>query len=65
MAEHYTRNTVAAMAWCPRCKKQTMHRGGEVKLGPCLDCLERLDKEAKARQAQPTPSKDPRQRSLF
>lgn len=49
MAEHYTRNTVTAMAWCGPCGKRTPHRGGEVKLGACLECEKRLDDEHTAR----------------
>lgn len=44
MGEHFTRNTVAAAAWCKKCQKQTMHRVDGVKLGPCLDCIVELDR---------------------
>lgn len=40
--QHYTRNTVQAEAWCSKCHKMTAHRVDAPKLGPCLDCLERL-----------------------
>ena len=43
MTQHYTRNTVEASAWCAKCHKDTMHRIDGVKLGPCLDCLNRLE----------------------
>ena len=41
MSQHYTRNTVSAAAWCPRCRKQTQHRIDDRRIGPCLDCLAR------------------------
>lgn len=43
MGEHFTRNTVSAEAWCAKCQKRTQHRVDDVKLGPCLDCIARLD----------------------
>jgi ribosomal protein L44E len=42
MTQHFTRNTVSAAAWCPKCKKQTQHRIDGVRKGPCLDCIARL-----------------------
>lgn len=39
--QHYTRNTVEVSEWCRKCGKKTMHRVDGVKLGPCLDCLNR------------------------
>lgn len=39
MMEHFTRNTIEASAWCPKCGKNTQHRVDGVKLGPCIDCL--------------------------
>ena len=41
--QHFTRNTVASEAWCPRCRKPTMHRVDGVKLGPCLECIKRAE----------------------
>ena len=38
MTQHYTRNTVSAMAWCGKCGRQTEHRIDGVKRGPCLEC---------------------------
>ena len=45
MAQHYTRNTVSAQAYCPKCGKQTMHRVDDRRIGPCLDCIARLERE--------------------
>jgi len=45
MGEHYTRNTVSAEAWCPKCGKRTQHRVDDRRLGPCLECIEHLDQE--------------------
>jgi hypothetical protein len=39
--QHYTRNTVSAAAWCPKCRAQTQHRIDDRRVGPCLDCLNR------------------------
>lgn len=41
--EHYPRNTVEVGAWCSKCHKETRHRVDGVKLGPCFDCMKRLD----------------------
>ena len=41
MSQHYTRNTVSASAWCPKCGKPTQHRIDDRRVGPCLDCLNR------------------------
>lgn len=45
MTQHFTRNTVSASAWCPKCKKFTQHRIDGVRKGPCLDCIARLARE--------------------
>jgi hypothetical protein len=41
MTQHYTRNTVSAAAWCPKCRAQTQHRIDDRRVGPCLVCLEK------------------------
>lgn len=43
MTEHYTRSTVSASAWCPKCQKRTQHRIDGVRKGPCLECIARYD----------------------
>ena len=48
MTEHYTRRTVSAAAWCPKCKKQTQHRIDGVRKGPCLECIAKYDAEKSA-----------------
>ena len=49
--QHFTRNTVEASEWCRKCGKRTMHRIDGVKLGPCLDCIAKLETEhAKPKQ---------------
>lgn len=55
--QHFTRNTVEASEWCPRCYRNTMHRIDGVKLGPCLECLNR--------PAAPAPKPEPEQFDLF
>ena len=42
MAQHYTRRTVSASAWCAKCQKHTQHRIDDRRVGPCLNCIERL-----------------------
>jgi hypothetical protein len=37
MAEHYTRNTLTATAWCAKCHRNTEHRVDDGRRGPCLD----------------------------
>lgn len=37
MAEHFTRNTLTATAWCLRCNRNTDHRIDGGRRGPCLD----------------------------
>lgn len=40
MAQHYTRNTVSAAAWCAKCKRQTQHRVDDRRISAaCLECL--------------------------
>jgi len=60
MSEHYTRHTVFAAAYCTKCGKQTQHRVDDRRQGPCLECIERLQKE---RAAPPKPG--PAQLGLF
>lgn len=37
MPEHYPRNVKQVTAWCPTCRKQTMHRVDDRRLGSCLE----------------------------
>ena len=53
MPQHYTKNTVSAEAWCGKCEKRTQHRIDDRRLGPCLECLRRLDEEHEARSDSP------------
>lgn len=39
MPEHFTKNTVSATWWCPKCGKATEHRVDGGRRGPCLVCL--------------------------
>lgn len=39
MAEHYTRNTESATAWCSKCNRMTEHRVDGGRRGPCLEHL--------------------------
>jgi hypothetical protein len=59
VAQHYTRNTVSAQAWCPKCGKQTMHRVDDRRIGPCLDCIAELERKHEE------PAVDEKQDELF
>jgi predicted RNA-binding Zn-ribbon protein involved in translation (DUF1610 family) len=68
MSEHFTRNTVSAAFFCPKCGKQTQHRidhdrTGAGRKGPCLECSARADMEWEARRQQKSDAE--RQGSLF
>ena len=54
MSEHFTRNTVSAEFWCPKCQKRTQHRIDDRRKGPCLECIAKLEREhaAKPREEQ-------------
>jgi len=39
MPEHYTKSTVEASVWCPKCAKMTPHRIDSGRRGPCIPCL--------------------------
>ena len=48
MSEHFTKNTVEASAWCPKCQKRTQHRVDQGLLGPCLVCIAKYDNRVQA-----------------
>jgi hypothetical protein len=39
VAEHYTKNTVSATAWCKKCGGFKSHRIDGGRVGPCLTCV--------------------------
>lgn len=45
MPEHYTGNTVSASRFCTKCQKSTQHRIDSHRIGPCLNCLDRLNQQ--------------------
>jgi hypothetical protein len=45
MTEHYTKLTVSAMHFCSKREKSTEHRVDGGRLGPCLNCIEKLQIE--------------------
>lgn len=57
MTQHYTRSTVSADAYCKKCGKRTQHRVDsdqmQGRLGPCLECIARLEAEHEELKAQP------------
>lgn len=52
MTQHFTRNTVSSSFYCPKCKRQTQHRIDDRRKGPCLECIERLEREHTEADAQ-------------
>jgi hypothetical protein len=49
--QHYTRSTVSASRYCRKCHKATAHRVDDGQLGPCLECIARLEVEHNDRPA--------------
>lgn len=47
--KHFSKSTVEATVYCPKCGRSTRHRVDKGRLGPCLDCIERLEAEHKTR----------------
>lgn len=43
MGEHFTRGTLECTAYCGRCQAFTQHRVDDVRKGPCLRCIQRLE----------------------
>jgi uncharacterized paraquat-inducible protein A len=48
MTEHFTRNTVSASLWCPKCQKFTQHsidhgKEGGGRKGVCQECVAKLE----------------------
>ena len=46
MTEHYPKSTISVSAFCRKCQKQTQHRVDDVRLGPCLVCIEKLREQS-------------------
>lgn len=66
MTQHFTRSTVSAAFYCPKCGKQTQHRidhadNGGGRKGPCLECIARLE----AQHVESVKPEVERQGSLF
>ncbi len=36
MTQHYQRNTIAVLMFCPTCNKKTMHQVNDKRVGTCL-----------------------------
>jgi ribosomal protein L44E len=47
MKEHYTKRTVEVQTWCKVCGRNTQHRVDDGRKGPCLICMDRLEKESR------------------
>lgn len=50
MKAFFSKRTVQAQWWCPKCMGQTMHEVREGLLGECLRCEERWRKEKEYRE---------------
>lgn len=55
MTQHYTRTTSKVMHWCPTCRRHTMHRVDDRRLGPCTEHAppgpsKKQEKEREARE---------------
>lgn len=47
---HIPSNVVSQGAYCKKCGKQTQHRvEASHKLGPCLDCMKKVEENFKLR----------------
>ena len=62
MTQHFTKNTVSASFFCPKCETFTQHRIDHGRKGPCLECIDRANKEHDNRPATPAPAE---QKGLF
>jgi len=51
MTQHYTKLTVEASHWCGKCAKNTIHRVDQGRIGPCLPCMAKFDREKALRPA--------------
>jgi ribosomal protein L44E len=62
MPEHYTKNTVQVSVWCKPCGKMTRHRVDSGRRGPCLECMEKNEKQ---RLERAKPKTKPVQMEMF
>lgn len=53
MTQYFTKSTVSAAFWCPKCKKTTQHRIDDGRKSSCLECIARLDAERKLKPEPP------------
>jgi ribosomal protein L37AE/L43A len=60
MTQHFTRSTVSAEAFCPKCRKQTQHRVDDRRISACLECVAKLETAHQLRKVEA-----PKQGDLF
>jgi len=65
MTQHYTKLTVEAQHYCNKCGRMTMHRVDDGRLGPCLECIKKLDQVHEQRLKLLGHPKPPKQGKLF
>jgi ribosomal protein L44E len=60
VTQHFTRSTVSAAFYCPKCGKSTQHRIDDRRKGPCLECIAKFDaaKNASRETLEPTEQQD-------
>ena len=61
MTQHFQRSTVSVSLWCLKCNKYTQHRVDDARKGPCLECIDRLEKQ----HDEAKPVKTEKQTELF
>jgi ribosomal protein L44E len=64
MTEHYSSSTVSVSHFCKTCQKHTQHEVNNHRLGSCLECKARLDREYEFKKSLPAPVSGA-QRSLW
>jgi len=51
VSQHYTRNTKSVSVYCSTCRRNTIHRVDDRRLGPCLEhVFPRISKDQEKRQ---------------
>lgn len=65
MTQHYPSNTISVVTWCRKCWANTPHRIDDRRVGPCLDCIEKLNREHEQRRQQVAVAPPATQGDLF
>jgi hypothetical protein len=65
VTHHYPRNAISVVAWCRKCWANTPHRIDDRRVGPCLACIEKLNRAHDERQTQEVAASPEAQGELF